>query len=214
MQEGGNPASDHQSKPGWYFSNDSALWDLHQNNQANITYLETLAPCSPSVVSFGHLIRSKYRHITILHHTLSTLWVSSSNDSIFVVKQFLQKAENHLCSPFGPWLMNRSPLSVTVEWEISKTCLFMIESSSSNCNCLLSRLCILSWPAAPCNGFQWCQRHDHRCRCRTSRSSRGVETMQKPWFQEGWIFRQNFDGENEIVIIDVTTTNQKTPTQT
>ena len=56
MQEGGNPASDHQSKPGWYFSNDSALWDLHQNNQANITYLETLAPCSPSVVSFGHLI--------------------------------------------------------------------------------------------------------------------------------------------------------------
>ena len=105
--------------------------------------------------------------------------------------------------------MNRSPLSVTVEWEISKTCLFMIESSSSNCNCLLSRLCILSWPAAPCNGFQWCQRHDRRCRCRTSRSSRGVETMQKPWFQEGWIFRQNFDGENEIVIIDLTTTNKK-----
>ena len=110
--------------------------------------------------------------------------------------------------------MNRRPLSVTVEWEISKTCFFMIESSSSNCNCLLSRLCILSWPAAPCNGFQWCQRHDRRCRCRTSRSSRGVETMQKPWFQEGWIFRQNFDGENEIVTIDLTTTNkQKEPTQ-
>ena len=81
--------------------------------------------------------------------------------------------------------------------------------SASNCNSLVSRLCNLSWPAAPCNGFQWCQRHDRRCRCRTSRSSRGVETMQKPWFQEGWIFRQNFDGENEIVIIDLTTTNKK-----
>ena len=209
MQEGGNPASDHQSKPGWYFSHNFALWDLHQNNQADIFYHNYIpwdsCPLQSQCCKLWASDRSKYRH-SISPNTSYSMSVSFCHDTI--------SSKSWKSPVFAFWTLADEPEAVVCyRWVGNLQDLpyhdWVGLKSASNCNSLVPSLCILSWPAAPCNGFQWCQRHDHRCRCRTSRSSRGVETMQKPWFQEGWTFRQGFDWENEIVIIDVTTTNQK-----
>ena len=51
-----------------------------------------------------------------------SVWWSKNQENINIMITTMIIIHDDLCSPPGPWLMNRRPLSDTVDWETSNTC--------------------------------------------------------------------------------------------